>query len=146
MKKFRFIEISFDHIPEKLFVAIEELYFKYTFVLNGYYLFKNSKGEEFEGVLPYKRSTVDVKIGEMEIQHKFEDIKHAAIAKFQTKYDGSLDNKLNQPQFNYYDEINQFSPYGFKDAIYDDICVTIVSPELKERFKKMKGSFNEDIP
>jgi hypothetical protein len=144
MKKFEFYKIGFEHIKETIYVAIEELHFEYNFALNGYCLFKNSKGEEFEKIVTFKQPIGEGGIGEMQIKHLKEDIKYTATAEFVKKYGEGFDRKTHKPSFIYLDDINQFNPYGFKDSTYDDICETIISVELRERFQKMKGTYNED--
>jgi hypothetical protein len=143
MRKFRFIDISFEQITNPLYVAIEEINSKYTFVLNGFYMFKNSKGEEYDGVVPYKRSTVDLKVGEMEVRRQLDKIKNQALEEYKDKFDGNFDDKIHIPHFNHYEDLDQFSPYGFNNSTYDDICETIISTELLERFEKIKDSHSE---
>jgi len=140
MKKFEYYKIGFAHIEEVIYVAVEELHYEYNFVMNGYCLLKNSKGDEFEKVLPFRQNLKDRDIKEMQIKQLKEDIKNKAIAEFKNKYGDRFDMNINKPYIEYFNDINQFSPIGFKDSIYEDISTTIISPELRERFLEMKSS------
>lgn len=146
MKKLEFYKIGFEHKKETIFVAIEALHYEYNFVLNAYCLFKNSKGEDFEKIIPFRQNLKEKDIKEMQIKIQKEDIKNKAISEFKDKYGNGFDLKIHKPYYVYFDDINQFSPYGFKDLTYDEISITIISSELRERFQKMKGSYSEDKP
>lgn len=140
MKKFEFYEIQFEKIKEVIYVATEELHFEYNFALNAYCLFKNSKGEDCQLDIPYRQAITKNEVKKMEIFQQKQVIKNTVITYFEKKYGKGFDKKMNQPYFNYIDDISQFNPHGFEDSTYDEICETIHSIELVDRFQKMKGA------
>ena len=139
MEKFDFLEIRFDPINAVIFVAIEELHFEYNSVVKGYGLFKNSKGEDVEFVVPFRQNITDKRAKAMQVTQWKEDIKKTAIAQFDRKYGKSYDKKVHSPSIIYLDSINEFNPSGFKDSTYDDLCETITSEILWDKFQKMKS-------
>jgi len=143
MKQFEFHNIGFKYKYEKVFLAIEELHNMNGFEVNGYYIFRNSKNDEFTDVISFKENSINSYEKESEMQIKKNKIIKVVLAKFEEKYRDNFDREINIPIINSYDELNMFSPYGFKNSTYDKITDKVKSWELKERFRKMRDSSNE---
>lgn len=140
MEKFDFLEIRFEPLNAVIFVAIEEIHFEYNSIVKGYGLFKNSKGADIEFVVPFRQNVTDARAKAMQVRQWKEKIKKEAIAQFAKKYGEPFDKKVHSPSIAYLDGIHEFNPKGFKDSTYDDLCETITSETLWEKFQKMKGS------
>ena len=140
MGKFDFIEIQFDQLNAVIFLAIEELHFEYNSVVKGYGMFKNAKGEDVEFVVPFRQNVTDRRAEAMQVRQWKEKIKKEAIAQFAKKYGKPYDKNVHIPSIVYLDGINDFNPVGFNDITYDELCETITSESLWEKFQKMKGS------
>ena len=134
-----FLEIRFEPINAVIFIAIEELHFEYNSVVKGYGLFKNSQGEDVEFVVPFRQNITDKRAKAMQVTQWKEEIKKTAIEKFAKKYGKPYDKKIHNPAIVYLDSINDFNPVGFKDSTYDDLCETITSEALWEKFQSMKS-------
>lgn len=139
MEKFDFLEIRFEPINAVIFIAIEELHFEYNSVVKGYGLFKNSQGEDVEFVIPFRQNITDKRAKAMQVTQWKEDIKKTAIAQFDRNYGKPYDKKVHSPSIIYLDSINEFNPSGFKDSTYDDLCETITSEILWDKFQAMKS-------
>ena len=139
MEKFDFLEIRFESLNVAIYVAIEELHFEYNSVVKGYGLFKNSKGEDVEFVVPFRQNVTDNRAKAMQVRQWKEEIKKTAIAQFEKKYGEAYDKKVHGPSIIYLDGINEFNPEGFRDSTYDDLCETITSETLWEKFQEMKS-------
>lgn len=139
MEKFDFLEIRFEELNAVIFLAIEELHFEYNSVVKGYGLFKNSKGEDVEFVVPFRQNVTDRRAEAMQVRQWKEKIKKTAIEQFERKYGKPYDKKVHSPSVIYLDSINEFNPSGFNNITYDDLCETITSEILWEKFQKMKS-------
>ena len=139
MRKFEFYKIEFDKLKEGMYVALEELYFEYNFVLNAYCLFKDSNGEDCQLIIPFRRAVTEKKISDMEVLQQKRVIKNTSINYFGKKYGTGFDKKINSPTVIYLEDKSQFTPSGFKDLTYDEICETMHSEDLVDLFQKMKG-------
>jgi hypothetical protein len=138
MEKFDFLEIRFEPINAVIYLAMEELHFEYNSVVKGYGLFKNAKGEDVEFVVPFRQNITERRAKAMQIKQWKDQIKKTAIEQFEKKYGKSYDKKVHTPSVNYLDSINDFYPAGFRDSTYDDLCETITSEALWEKFQSMK--------
>jgi hypothetical protein len=139
MEKFDFLEIRFESLKAVIYLAMEELHFEYNSVVKGYGLFKNSKGEDVEFVVPFRQNITESRAKAMQIKQWKDQIKKTAIEQFQKKYGKSYDKKVHMPDVIYLESINDFNPAGFKDSTYDDLCETITSEALWEKLQAMKS-------
>jgi hypothetical protein len=139
MEKFDFLEIRFEQLKAVIFIAIEEMHFEYNSVVKGYGLFKNSQGEDVEFVVPFRQNITDKRAKAMQVTQWKEEIKKTAIAQFGKKYGKPYDKKVHSPTIVYLDSMDEFNPGGFKDSTYDDLCETITSETLWEKFQEMKS-------
>ena len=146
MKKFGFHKIRFQDKYEKVYIAIEELHYQNSYKVNGYYIFRNSKGDEFSDLIPHEKKYVNSYEREGEIQIWKSNIVEEVLIKFEGNYRGNFDIEINTPIINSYDDLCMFSPYGFKNSTYDKITDKNISWELRERFRLMKGSYKVSKP
>jgi len=116
MKRFEFHNIGFKNKYEKAFLAIEELHKMNGFEVNGYYIFRNSKSDEFTDVISFRANSINSYEKESEMQIRKDKIIKVVLAKFEEKYRDNFDREINIPTINSYNELNMFSPYGFKNS------------------------------
>ena len=146
MKKFEFHRRGFNHKHETIYIAIEELNYEYHLEVNGYYIYRNSKGNEYADKIPFIQNIVNPIEREAEAIIQKGKIIKEVLRRYEKTYKGTFDSEIHRPQDNTFEEINLFSPYGFKNPTYDKIIDKIKSFEIKERFRKMKNSYNEYKP
>jgi len=139
MEKFDFLEIRFEPLNAVIYLAIEEMHFEYNSVVKGFGLFKNSKGEDVEFVVPFRQNITESRAKAMQVKQWKEKIKKVAIEQFTEKFGKQYDKKVHNTTVIYLESINEFNPKGFKDSTYDDLCETITSEALWEKFQKMKS-------
>ncbi len=139
MSKLDFLEIRFEALNAVIFLAIEEMHFEYNSVVKGFGMFKNSKGEDVEFVVPFRQNITESRAKAQQVKQWKDKIKDTAIEQFGKKYGKSYDKKKHIPSIVYLESIDDFKPVGFKDITYDELCETITTEILWERFQAMKS-------